>query len=207
MDLSNQDLRFLAASDPPELFLQIPTILVSIDSDPPEGPRVPFQMWWGIQISQAPSQIPTIWASMDSHGPQEPRFDIFELTQTLQGVLESHFKFDRKFNFLKLFCKPQQYWYPWTSPGSQQPGINIFELPQTLRGILGSHFKFGGKFNFFCGFTKPNNMNVFGPPWTSATKIWLFRADSGPLKDRRVPFQILGEINLFNFFTHPNNVM
>ena len=130
-------------------FLQIPTILVSIDSDPPEGPRVPFQMWWGIQISQAPSQIPTIWASMDSHGPQEPRFDIFELTQTLQGVLESHFKFDRKFNFLKLFCKPQQYWYPWTSPGSQQPGINIFELPQTLRGILGSHFKFGGKFNFF----------------------------------------------------------
>ena len=108
---------------------------------------------------------------MDSHGPQEPRFDIFELTQTLQGVLEAHFKFDRKFNFLKLFCKPQQYWYPWTSPGSQQPGINIFELPQTLRGILGSHFKFGGKFNFFCGFTKPNNMNVFGPPWTSATKI------------------------------------
>ena len=104
-------------------------------------------MWWGIQISQAPSQIPTIWASMDSHGPQEPRFDIFELTQTLQGVLESHFKFDRKFNFLKLFCKPQQYWYPWTSPGSQQPGINIFELPQPLRGILGSHFKFGRKFN------------------------------------------------------------
>ena len=143
---------------------------------------------------------------MDSHGPQEPRFDIFELTQTLQGVLESHFKFDRKFNFLKLFCKPQQYWYPWTSPGSQQPGINIFELPQTLRGILGSHFKFGGKFNFFCGFTKPNNMNVFGPPWTSATKIWLFRADSGPLEDRRVPFQILGEINPFNFFAHPNNV-
>ena len=37
--------------------------------------------------------------SIDSHGPQQPRIDIFDLTQALQRVLGSHFKFGRKFNF------------------------------------------------------------------------------------------------------------
>ena len=51
---------------------------------------------------------------MDSHGPQQLRLDTFELTQTLQGVLGSHFKFSGKFKFFKLLHKTQQYWCLWT---------------------------------------------------------------------------------------------
>ena len=54
---------------------------------------------------------------MDSHGPQQLRLDTFELTQTLQGVLGSNFKFGGKFNFFRLRHKTQQYGCLWTPMG------------------------------------------------------------------------------------------
>ena len=47
-------------------------------------------------------------------GPKESRWDTFELTQTLQRVLGSHFKFGGKFKFFKLLHKTQQYGCLWT---------------------------------------------------------------------------------------------
>ena len=61
---------------------------------------------------------------MDSHGPQQPRFDIFELTQTLQRVLGSHFKFGGKFKFFRLLQKTQQYGCLWT-PMKSLPTISL----------------------------------------------------------------------------------
>ena len=51
-------------------------------------------------------------------GPKESRWDTFELTQTLQGVLGSNIKFGGKFKFLNFFTKPNNmavYGLPWTS--------------------------------------------------------------------------------------------
>ena len=47
-------------------------------------------------------------------GPKESRRDTFELTQTLQRVLGSHFKFGGKFKFFRLLHKTQQYGCLWT---------------------------------------------------------------------------------------------
>ena len=54
---------------------------------------------------------------MDSHGPQQPRLDIFELTQALQRVLGSNFKFGGKFKFFQILHKSLQYGCLWTPMG------------------------------------------------------------------------------------------
>ena len=47
-------------------------------------------------------------------GPKESRWDTFELTQTLQRVLGSHFRFGGKYKFFRLLHKAQQYGCLWT---------------------------------------------------------------------------------------------
>ena len=85
-----------------------------------------------------------------------------------------------------------------TAP-SEGSGFNIFNWFRLSRASMVPFQNWVGNSKIFNFFTRPNNVSVFGLPWTSATKIWLFQADSGPLEGR-VPFQILGEINLFTFF-------
>ena len=55
---------------------------------------------------------------MDSPGPQQLRFNIFELTLTLQRVLGSYFKIGGKFNFFKKF---PQHPTTWVSRGQIDP--------------------------------------------------------------------------------------
>ena len=57
-------------------------------------------------------------------GPKESRWDTFELTQTLQRVLGSHFKFGGKFKFFRLLHKTQQYGCLWT-PMKSLPTISL----------------------------------------------------------------------------------
>ena len=86
-------------------------------------------------------------------------------------------------------------------------GGTLLSWLRPSRGSWGPISNLAGNSNFLDFFTKPNNMGVYGLPWTSATKIWHFWADSGPLEGPGVQFYVWWEIQIFlDFFTKPNNM-
>ena len=105
LDPINQDLTFLSLLRPSR------------------GSWGPLSKFGGKLIFLSFSRNPTIWASMNSPGLKQPRFNIFELTQALQGVLGSHFKFCGKFKFVWLFHLTQQYWCLLTPIDPSNPAL------------------------------------------------------------------------------------
>ena len=71
-----------------------------------------------IKTLVTPKILPQKWGIffffLKLSGPKESRWDTFELTQTLQRVLGSHFKFGGKFKICRLLHKTQQYGCLWT---------------------------------------------------------------------------------------------
>ena len=146
--------------------------------------------------------LPQKWAKFffcffELSGPKESRWDTFELTQTLQRVLGSHFKFGGKFKFFRLLYKTQQYGCLWTPMDLSNQDLTFLSWLRPSRGSWGPILNLAGNSNFLDFFTKPNNMGVYGLPWTSATKTWHFWADSGSLEGPGVPFYIWWEIQIF----------
>ena len=101
---------------------------------------------------------------LDFPGSLQSRLDTFELTQSLQRVLGSPFKFGGKFKFFQLFYKTLQYGCLWTplDPSNQKLTFLSWLDLQRVLGLI-SNLTGNSKFSNF--HTKLHNMSVYyGPP-------------------------------------------